>query len=229
MSELDDVLSKIHEKFEVETVPLKIEGKTMQILQIKDLGAYIERLADTQGVGFSNFPYWAKIWESSFLLAYFMGQQPVVPKQRLLEIGAGLGVVGVYAALCGHRVLITDINDDALLFAKANVLLNGALNAEVLKLDWNAPELPAPYDVVFGSEVIYDRENYPLLVKFLGRALTPDGMIFLAKNAGLNTPKFFGELTKYFVLKQMSRTIRTGDEPQTVELFAIRKKPDADI
>ena len=41
-----------------------------------------------------DLPFWAKVWEASFVLAYFLGRQPVVPGRRILEIGAGIGVVG---------------------------------------------------------------------------------------------------------------------------------------
>jgi 2-polyprenyl-3-methyl-5-hydroxy-6-metoxy-1,4-benzoquinol methylase len=121
-------------------------------------------------------------------------------------------------------VTITDINEDALLFARANVLLNGAAQAQVQKLDWNEENLPEPYDVIVGSEVVYDRKSYPLLVDFLKRALAPEGMIFLAKNADLHAPKFFVELTKYFEFKQTTQTLGSGEDAQQISLYAIRRK-----
>ena len=93
--------------------------------------------------------------------------------------------------LCGHRITITDINEDALLFARANALLNGLTGLEIRKLDWSDPGETHRYDVIVGSEVVYDRRSYPLLVDFLRRSLTPDGVIFLAKNADLPAPDIF--------------------------------------
>jgi 2-polyprenyl-3-methyl-5-hydroxy-6-metoxy-1,4-benzoquinol methylase len=141
-----------------------------------------------------------------------------------MEIGAGIGVVGIYAALCGHNVTITDMNDDALLFARAGALLNKCPQVEVRKLDWARPDLPYRYDVIVGSEVIYDRENYPVLVNFLRQALEPNGVIFLAKNARLPTPKFLPELTKHFMFKEKTHSIRSEGETQQITLYAIRPK-----
>lgn len=226
MSELDDLLDQIKSKYAVEIVPLKIGDKTLKLLQIKDLEEYIAGLVEGGSVPILDLPFWAKVWESSFLLAYFLGRRPVVLGQRMLEIGGGIGAVGIYAAMCGHNVTITDINEDALLFARANVLLNGVARAQVQKLDWNEANLPDPYDVIVGAEVIYDRESYPLLVNFLRRAIVPKGMIFLAKNANLHAPKFFVELTQYFEFKQNVQTIGSGEDAQKIELFAIRLKAD---
>lgn len=226
MSELDELLDQIKSKYAVEIVSLKIGDKTLKLLQIKDLEEYIAGLVEAGSVPILDLPFWAKVWESSFLLAYFLGRRPVLLGQRMLEIGGGIGVVGIYAAMCGHNVTITDINEDALLFARANVLLNGVTRAQVQKLDWNETNLPEPYDVIVGAEVIYDRESYPLLVNFLRSAIVPGGMIFLAKNANLHAPKFFVELTRYFEFKQNVQTIGNGEDAKKIELFAIRLKAD---
>ena len=223
MSELENLIEQIRQKYNVETVPLKLAGKELKVLQLADFESYIEELVETGTVGAMDLPYWAKLWESSFLLAYFLGKQPVVPWQNMLEIGAGMGIVGLYASLCGHNVTITDVEDDALLFARANLLLNGA-KAEVRRLDWNTPEIERPYEVIFGSEVIYDRSTYPLLVGFLRRALAPNGTVFIAKSTSLHAPAFFEELTRYFKFKHTVQKVRSCGESQEVSLYAIRFK-----
>lgn len=227
VSELQQILEQIRKKYEVEEVPLKFGGKQLKILQFKDFEAYLENLIDnTPAVSLKDLPVWAKLWEASFLLGYFLGKQPVVPWQRMLEIGAGTGVVGLYASLCGHNVTITDNEEDALLFARANVILNES-KAQVKQLDWNAQDIPEPYEVIFGSEVIYDRQNYPLLVGFLRKALAPNGTIFLAKSTSLHAPAFFEELTKYFKYKHTVQNVRSGGETLQVSLYAIRFKDGA--
>lgn len=222
--ELDQIMGRIKEKFEVETAPLSIGGKELKILQLADFESYVENLIENKGVGVKELPYWAKVWDACFLLSLFIGSQPIVPGQRLLEIGAGLGVVGIYAALCGHDVTITDVDDDALLFARANVLLNGIPNVPVVKMDWRDPKLTHTYDIILGSEVIYEKTIYPVLVEFLRKALSPNGTVFLSKNTLLPTPTFLPELTKYFKFKQTVRTITLDDEAQEIVIYGIRAK-----
>jgi predicted nicotinamide N-methyase len=223
-TELDRLMRQIGEKYLVEAVPLKVGDKTLKVLQLKDFEQHVEELIERKGVGIKDLPYWAKIWDASFLLAYYIGKRPVALGQRILEIGAGMGVVGIYAALGGHRVTISDINEDALLFAKANALMNGIPEGRVTRLDWAAPFTDEPYDVIIGSEVVYERETYPMLVEFLRKALAPEGIIFLAKNAELHTPAFFAELAKHFEFKETVQTLRSGEEDRRICLYAIRRK-----
>jgi 2-polyprenyl-3-methyl-5-hydroxy-6-metoxy-1,4-benzoquinol methylase len=224
MFELNELMAQIGSKFSIETVPVKIGDDVLKIVQLKDYEEYILDQIDANDPNVTEAPFWAKLWESSFLLAYFLGRQPVKPNCRILEIGAGIGIVGVYAALCGHKITITDINEDALMFARANALLNGLTDLEIRRLDWSDPNETSRYDVIVGSEVVYDRRSYPLLVDFLHRTLTPDGVIFLAKHAELNAPTFFTELVRCFEFKKTSQTLRTDGEAQEIELFAVRHK-----
>jgi predicted nicotinamide N-methyase len=222
--ELSRLLAGIEQSYAVEEVPVKIGNKVLKILQLRDFEEYVEALVEAKEVGSLELPFWAKVWDATFLLALFMGKQPVVLGQRMLEIGAGMGVVGIYAALCGHNVTLTDNHEAALAFARANVLLNGCPQVAVRKLDWRHPDLPHQYDVIFGSEVIYDRQYYRALVEFLHKALTPNGVIFLSKNEQLPTPTFFPELTRHFKFKQTTQTLSSGGERLKIELYAIRHK-----
>lgn len=226
MSELERVMGEITARYPVETVPLRIGNKVLSIIQMKDYEDYIINAVDSQDLGVTEVPFWAKLWEASLVMACFLGKQPVVPGQRILEIGAGIGIVGVYASICGHNVTITDIDEDALRFSRANALMNGVPQVTVMRLDWNESGTFIPFDVIVGSEVIYDRRSYPLLVGFLDRALAPGGIIFLAKNADMPTPTFFSELITRFAFKETTQSCHVDGEEQRISIYAIRRKSE---
>lgn len=223
--ELSGILAAIEAKYRTETVDLKIASDTLRILQMADFEDYVGELAQRDYLTLEDLPLWAKVWEASFVLASYWARQPVMPGRRILEIGTGIGVLGVYLASKGHRVTLSDINEDALMFARANILLNGCeRNADVKRIDWNDTFLEEPYHVIVGSEVIYDRSTYPALVRFLDQALVPGGTIFLAKNTHLQAPGFFAELVTRFAYKEKIIPFMGHDEISGVALYAIRRR-----
>jgi methylase of polypeptide subunit release factors len=66
--------------------------------------------------------------------------------QHVLELGCGLGLVGVVAALQGARVLCTDYEADALAFARHNARHNHCKQVRFRQVDWRAPALRRRYD-----------------------------------------------------------------------------------
>jgi len=110
--------------------------------------------------------YWSFCWASGQAMAEFLLKQPHwVKGKRVLDFGAGSGVAGIAAALAGAReVIACDIDPAALDACAANAQLNGV--ALQLSQDWRKPEV----DVILASDVLYDRDNLPLLTQFLQHA-----------------------------------------------------------
>ena len=57
-------------------------------------------------------PYWAELWPSSLALAHAIGGR-ALRGARTLELGCGLGLPSIAAALAGGRVLATDWSAEA--------------------------------------------------------------------------------------------------------------------
>jgi predicted nicotinamide N-methyase len=113
-------------------------------------------------------PYWAELWPSGVALARYVAVLDVAGK-RVLELGCGLGLPSLAAALRGAEVLATDWADDAIGLLRQNAERNGAqLRAE--QVSWSVPEpllRNAPWDLVLGADLLYEERNAEQLAALL--------------------------------------------------------------
>jgi len=115
-------------------------------------------------------PYWAELWASGVALARTVAGLEL-DGARVLELGAGLGLRSLAAALAGTDVLATDWSVDAVELLRANAARNDiVLRVELVRWDRPEPLLrAAPWDLVLASDVLYERRNAEQLLQLLPR------------------------------------------------------------
>ena len=148
-------------------------------------------------------PYWATIWPAAELLAEEVSTWPAAepgdpnaphaaasPVDRtaapapagpaVLELGCGLGLVGVVAARRGYRVVFSDYDDDALAFALENARRNGVAGVRALHVDWRKlyPELR--FERILAADVLYEARNLAPVAAFIRTHLAPGGFALLS-------------------------------------------------
>jgi predicted nicotinamide N-methyase len=150
-----------------ETVPLR--GAALQVLRPRDA----EALLDERAFEHEEFlPYWAELWPSGVALARRVAAR-ALRGARVLELGCGLGLPSLAAARAGGRVLATDWSPQAIELLRGNAERNG-IAIDVERADWAAPAPlleRAPWDLVLGADLVYERRNVPLLLDLLPRLL----------------------------------------------------------
>lgn len=108
-----------------------------------------------------RLPYWADLWPSAHVLAAELAGRDVAGA-RVVEVGCGVGLPAIVAALGGARVLATDWYAEALGLTRANAVANGA-SVETMAVDWRDPPAAlaarAPFDLVIGADVLYEQRN----------------------------------------------------------------------
>ena len=138
-------------------------------------------------------PYWAELWPSGVALARVVRMRDVAGL-RVLELGCGLGLPSIVAALGGARVLATDWSPEALEVAAANAERNGA-DVETALVSWSGAEplvRAAPWDLVLGADLLYERRNVDQLLELLPRL---GGEILLAEPGRPPATRFFQEVS----------------------------------
>jgi predicted nicotinamide N-methyase len=128
-----------------------------------------EELIDEAVFAVEEFlPYWAELWPSGVALAEHVATRDL-RGLRVVELGAGLGLPSLAAALRGAEVFATDWAEDAVALLAANAARNGiALRSEVVR--WDEPErFGADWDLVLAADVLYEQRNADQLLQLLPR------------------------------------------------------------
>ena len=212
-------LEQFHRDYDVETFPVKIGDLELHFLKPKNIDRFIN-----QDDPMTGFPLWAKFWEASAVLTHYMAALPVDPKRRILELGSGLGVAGITAAALGHVITLTEYSQDALNFLQANARLNGCDQAAIRHLDWFRPTLQGRFDLIIGSEIIYQEKAVDALEVLFKKYLEPGGRVVLAERVRSTGTLFFERLSSGFEIRTRKHTLRSDDHVETVVLFEMRGK-----
>jgi predicted nicotinamide N-methyase len=126
-------------------------------------------------------PYWAELWPSGIELAHAVSERDWTGT-RAVELGCGLGLPSVAAALAGAQVLATDRSADALAFAAVNAEQNGAA-IETARCTWGDPDAlvaRGPFQLVLASDVLYGQRNVDEMHALLPRLVADSGQVWLA-------------------------------------------------
>jgi len=179
----------------------------------------LDRFINTDNL-LQHFPLWAKIWKASWILADTMAAATPDSDKHVLEIGGGIGLVGITAAAFGHCITMTESDDHAINFARANAALNGVNNLKCLKLDWNKPSINSRFDMIIASEVVYKEKDFKPLENLFRTCLAPAGEIVLASGIRNTTMAFFNYLSQTYDIRAQKKTLRSEDDEKITVILA---------
>ena len=176
-----------------------------------------------------DFPYWAEVWPSAIGLANFI-ETPNAPilGRCVLEIGCGLGLTGIVTCRQKRKVIFTDWKIAPLFFAHYNVSLNHCNDlARFIQMDWNSLCLdPKTYrfPLILGSDVIYEKKNWGLILKLISNLLTNEGEVILSEPNRTNTDAFFSILRSMgFIYQQFTESVFLNNAVSHIAIYRIRR------
>ena len=172
------------------TIQLKDSAIQLTIVDAPD--RFLDKLSREDSEGWLFLPYWIYLWESAIGLARHISElDKVLSDKHVLEIGCGFGLAGITACQAGAKVVFTDFEHDALLFAKHNAQQNGINSAIFVQMDWNALCFQDKFDIILASDVIYEEQNWKPILSLLQNLLSPDGVAFFSEPNRKNADGFF--------------------------------------
>ncbi len=175
------------------------------------------------------FPFGLMLWESAAGLADHLAHWPGGIKGfRVLEIGAGVGLAGLAARALGADVVQTDHSAEALALCRRNAALNGIEGIDWRLADWTRWPDRERYDLVIGSDVLYDAGLHSAVRAVLEISVNPGGTIVLTDPGRSTTPEFVTNLQRDGWTTRASQSVVPALKPlrvgETISVWVIEAR-----
>ena len=168
---------------------------SFKLCMIKSLDEALEHYVKVSPDDTDRIPYFTRLWESAEALAkYIVEHRGVFSGKRVLELGCGLGLPSLCAARCGAQVTASDFHPDNRAFFLRNAKLNALSEINYHIMDWRQPDLVGNFDILLGSDLIYEKEMLSSLTSCIKQYLAPGGTFFYADPGRAALQKFTSAL-----------------------------------
>ncbi|XP_074532771.1 EEF1A lysine methyltransferase 3-like [Halichoeres trimaculatus] len=175
----------------------------------------------------------APVWEAAIQLCRYFEEQAVELRgKRVIELGAGTGVVGILAARIGAVVTLTDLPlvlPQLQTNISANMPPSGWPNTHpvALPLSWGEDQMnfPSDWDLVLGADIVYLPETYQPLVETLAHLCKSGGLVYLSSKMRKEhgTQNFYEDyLPNRFNVERVHH-----DEKQNISIYRASPKLDS--
>jgi predicted nicotinamide N-methyase len=182
--------------------------------QFHDPRGYALRL----GISSATWPLFGLPWPSGIHLAARLAARVVNMGERILEVGCGLAL----ASLVGHRrgadVTASDSHPLVSRFLQTNLRLNGLPPMKYRRGHWGATlaagvdVVRGRFDLIIGSDVLYERDVKASLAAFIGAHAAPAAEVWIVDPDRGNRPAFNREMAaRGFALREERLDTQASD------------------
>jgi len=207
-------------KYPTITKPKKYADKVFIVEAIRDLDEAIDIICDamTPEEQLDPFaedlcPYFGILWPSSEGLAQYIASEPALVKnKKVLELGCGLGLPSLVAAHLGGDVLATDFHPDVESYFLRNCR-HSSVHCQYERLNWRTSDSHLEeFDVVMGSDVLYESKHPSEVVRGLLRYVKKGGTIILSDPGRSYLQQFINSMNAEGIAEEMSSITIDGKE-----------------
>ena len=144
------------------------------------------------GISSAAWPLFGLAWPSGIALAARLAQRPVRVGERIVELGCGLALPSLVGHRRGADITASDCHPMASTFLRANLRLNGLPPMNYRHGQWNIPArarqrsglrrgsvLRGRFDLVIGSDLLYERDASGGLAGFIAHHAKPQALVWI--------------------------------------------------
>lgn len=219
----DALVRAVNRRFRTSVEDATVDSHTFSILKPANSDDLIR---EEDFVKDERLPYWADVWPSSLVLAEKLLRLKGRGR-RALELGCGVGLSTLAATTAGFDVLATDYYEDALDVTRANVFRNIGTIARTRLVDWrHLPGDLGSFNLVFASDVLYEKEYAALVPVILDRLLATDGFALIADPGRVAAPIFVDACGEHrlVIRKKETRPFEVGEIKQQIDVYEIGRR-----
>lgn len=156
-----------------------VSGREYQ-LTVLDNDEVVAAIAAEDDAGERLNPYFGTLWPASIALGEYLDERGGVAGKRTLDLGCGVGLVGLVAARLGADVTFADIMPEAVELARRNAAAN-ALPGRFMYFDLREAAASAGhFDLVLCSDLLYEKWKPAAIATALTHLLAPGGTALIA-------------------------------------------------
>lgn len=190
-------------KYPTQIKQRKLGNKLYVMEVIRDLDEAIDLICDsmTPDEQLDPFaedlcPYFGILWPAAEALSQYLNDNPeFVRKKKVLELGCGLGFPSMVASHLGAEVLATDFHPDVEEYFQRNCR-HSSLKIAYERLNWREDSADlGKFDVVMGSDILYESKHPQEVARGLIKFLRPGGVVILT-DPGRNYLQYFVDAMK---------------------------------
>lgn len=188
--------------YQIKVQTLAIAGAAdLQIRSLLDHQQFADPAGAAEALGISSaqWPLFGQVWPSGLQLAAAMAVRPMQAGESILEIGCGLALASLVCHRRGALVTASDIHPLAGAFLLENLKLNDLSPMRYCNGDWSeaavaapegAPRVQGRFDLIIGSDVLYERDDGGALAAFIQRHALPACEVWIVDPNRGNRPAF---------------------------------------
>jgi ETFB lysine methyltransferase len=160
-------------RFRYQTIELN--DVDIHLRTLRDRQEYLDadNIADNLGISSAQWSLFGVVWDSSEVLARFMFDFDINGK-RILEVGCGIGLTSLMLNQRQADITATDYHPEAGSFLSENTELNKSKKIPFVRTGWaDADSGLGEFDLIIGSDLLYERGHAELLSAFIDRHAKP--------------------------------------------------------
>ncbi|MDW3094824.1 MAG: methyltransferase domain-containing protein [Gammaproteobacteria bacterium] len=160
---------------------IEFDSTDIHLRTLRDNQQYSDEndIAKKLGISSATWPLFGVVWPSSIVLANFMLSYNYSGK-RILEVGCGIGLVSLLLNHNHADISATDIHPEAEEFLIKNANLNNGKVIPFKRANWNDIDTKlGQFDLIVGSDLLYERENVNLLAEFINHHTKADAHVII--------------------------------------------------